>query len=158
MFDLRPIGGSFVILIPLWSTVAGKTSDGYDVNHSLNELWELSYIPLCDLISICSQICSNRGIQDGYRWQFWRRTQEPTFLASWMTFSAIGPWFWPSEMLFMVSYFFFCWANELSCTRGSVPGRMKIRGVPGVESRNDFSMSKIGGVRNSYPISYATYY
>lgn len=73
----------------------GKTSDGYDVSQSLNE-WCVLLSAFCRedyLISSYSQICSSWGIQDGYKWQFCSKTHVPYFRASWIAFTAIGPWF-----------------------------------------------------------------
>ena len=156
MLDFRPRGGSLVILIPLWRTVAGKTSEGYEVNQRRKEVWDVS-LPLPWRLSIDSQIYSSLFIHEGYKWQFWRRTHEPALRASWMTFSAIGPWFCPKDMLFIDSFFFLCVAKASSCCKGSVPGKIKIKGVPGLESKNDFSISKMGGDKNSWPISWCTY-
>lgn len=41
---------------------------------------------------------SMANIQETARWQFCRKTHLPLFSASWIIFSAIGPWPWPNEM------------------------------------------------------------
>ena len=74
-----------------------------------------------------------------------------------MHLSAFGPWPYPREITFIVSIFFFRVANYVSYCKGSVPGRMKIKGVVLFESLYDCSMSNIGGLKNLLPISECTY-
>ena len=63
---LRPLGGSFVILIPFYSIETGNFSLGMDVNHILKAL------PLSSLIS--SIIPSRIGMNEGAKWQFYNTT------------------------------------------------------------------------------------
>lgn len=61
-FDLRPDGGSIVILIDVYRTLTGKLGLGIDVSQILNS-------GFIDSVSD-STIASNRGIQEIERWQF----------------------------------------------------------------------------------------
>ena len=61
-FDLRPDGGSMVILTDVYRTLTGKFGLGIDVNQILNS-------GFIDSTSV-STIASNLGIQEIERWQF----------------------------------------------------------------------------------------
>ncbi len=100
---------------------------------------------------------SSFGIQEGYKWQFCSRTHPPLIFASSIAFSALGPWSYPSEMLFIDSSFFFWLAKAVKLYNGSAPGSTKISGVKKVESLKDKSRSKGGGVTNYSPFYSTTY-
>ena len=97
-----------------------------------------------------SQIFSSVVIQLTARWQFWSTTHEPLDCASMMSFFAMGPCPWPSEMEFVrlppkprAS------PNLSSCDIGSWPGeRMKMSGTMHVESLKHSSRLNGGGSTN----------
>ena len=79
-FSLMPCGGSMVILIPFWRILTGKCESGIEVSHNRNSL--------CTLSSISSHSISSCGIQEVYKWQFCKSTQEPLTFPSSMFYLA----------------------------------------------------------------------
>ena len=67
------------------STGTGNFGLGMLVSHSLKSRCTLSP-------SICSMSLSSVGIQEGERWQFWKKTQRPRSIASCSILSARGPY------------------------------------------------------------------
>ena len=86
-----PRGGSFVILTLTCITATGKCGLGFDVSQSRKLSWTWSGLK-------SSTMRSNVGNHDTQRWQFCRRTQEPSFVLFSMSFSAMAPWPCPRAM------------------------------------------------------------
>lgn len=83
---LIPLGGSTVILLPFWSTGTGNLALGMLVSQMRKSRWTT-------LGSICSTSRSRLGIQEGAKWQFWKKTHCPRSMALRIMASARGP-FW----------------------------------------------------------------
>mmetsp|Transcript_2346 Transcript_2346/g.7682 ORF Transcript_2346/g.7682 Transcript_2346/m.7682 type:complete len:207 (-) Transcript_2346:6255-6875(-) len=123
MLARRPLGGSFVILTPFWSTETGKCFEGDEVSQRRKSMCARSGV-------ISSQIFSSAAIHEVARWQFCSTTHPPEESASLIIRWASGPCPCPSDMACVrrppnprVS------ANLSSCDMGSCPGeRMKTSG------------------------------
>jgi hypothetical protein len=82
MFDLKPVGGSMVILTDVYKIDTGNAALGMDVNQILQSSWSLS--------ESCSTRASSLGIHETDKWQFCRRHHPPVALALSIAFSALG--------------------------------------------------------------------
>ena len=63
----KPLGGSYVIFMPLINKVTGNTLEGIEVSQILKSLLT-SYGGFAQISYSC--ILSNSGIKEGARWQF----------------------------------------------------------------------------------------
>ena len=90
---------------------------------------------------------SSAGIQEMERWQFCRKTQPPSRMASCMRRVAMGAWPWPSEHVSSLRPS--CEARLSTCAVGSTPGlSTKTSGVM-VELESKMALrSKAGGSVN----------
>lgn len=145
MFDLRPWGGSNVILTEFWSVETGNFSLGMLVNHILKSGCIWLFRP--------STMISSFGIQDMARWQFWRRTHPPLAFASFIMFSALLSYPWPNDIIDVLETISSSSENFLKSATGSEPGlRTKIKGVKQEESLKQALILKVGGSMKSFPI------
>mmetsp|Transcript_58452 Transcript_58452/g.132389 ORF Transcript_58452/g.132389 Transcript_58452/m.132389 type:complete len:256 (+) Transcript_58452:1671-2438(+) len=147
MLAFKPFGGSFVILMPDWSTGTGNSGEGMEVNHKRYSSATLSG-------SICSWIRSNVGIQLPAKWQFCRHTQSPSS-TPWATIaSAFGPCPCPSEIMCKRSSKPFALASRSSWSVGSAPAdNTKMIGEHELESSYDPIKSNGGLSVYNFPSS-----
>ena len=104
-------------------TATGKWGDGLLVNQSLKLSWTWSGLK-------SSTMRSSVGSQDTQRWQFCRRTQEPSFVLFSISFSAIAPCPWPKAMEVHLSSMLRFRASSWMSLFGSLPvDKMKTSGV-----------------------------
>mmetsp|Transcript_5387 Transcript_5387/g.10055 ORF Transcript_5387/g.10055 Transcript_5387/m.10055 type:complete len:229 (-) Transcript_5387:2036-2722(-) len=140
----RPLGASFVILMPFSRMVMGKIGEGYDVSHRRKSL--------CTFPSTncCSTTSSKVGKNDLAKWQFWRTTQKPSAAPKSIHFWATGPW--PCPRLTLSTRRPRSSANLRSGVIGSDPGdSTNTKGVTEFESLNDGSMEKGVGSTKRFP-------
>mmetsp|Transcript_40459 Transcript_40459/g.55069 ORF Transcript_40459/g.55069 Transcript_40459/m.55069 type:complete len:292 (+) Transcript_40459:687-1562(+) len=149
-----PFGGSFVILIPFWSTGIGKLGLGLLVSQRRN-----SSCVSPAFSSASSSSISSFGSHEMARWQFWRQIQSPFTAPAFMRDSAIGPCPWPMLMIRRLSLMFFPLdaPRAIRLSFGSAPElRMKMSGVDLVESLKAAPRSKRGDSVNLAPSSLPT--
>lgn len=125
--DLKPYGGSIVILTLFYRTDIGKAGLGIEVNHSLKSLWRLSLSS--------STILSSSGIHEIAKWQFYSKLHPPFDIISRIIRSAFGPYPWPSDIESTLLDIFCSSANLRKSATGSEPAdSTNIKGVIGLES------------------------
>ena len=141
----KPLGGSFVSLIPDCSTGTGNLLLGIEVNHK-------RYKGLISDSSWFSYIFSSVFSHDTARWQFCKQIQSP-FLRPDMMFSrAFSPCPYPRDRIFSLSDIPCCFASSKRYDIGSAPGdSTKIIGVVESESSNAAFRSNKGDSMNYLP-------
>ena len=130
------LGASVDIFTEFYRIATGNLVVGILVNHSLYD-WLIS------LSMIFSYIRSKLSSQLVAKWQFYSKTQWPTFWALMIQFLALSPYPCPSETIYRR-----CWgilsslAKSMKLFIGSAPGlSMYIRGFIQVESLKAALMS-----------------
>ena len=88
---LSPLGGSYVILMPLSNNEWGNIGEGIEVNHNLKSLFN-SFID-----ESYSKITSNWGINELATWQFYNRIHLPFNAPDLISLSAFSPYPYPSD-------------------------------------------------------------